>query len=409
MQRRRMFVTGLGLMSPLGKGVASSWEKLTQGKTGIVPWPEEALAVGRCSEVNAADLKRICASSPRALEPRFISLALLAAEEALQDAQLSQDHLNALERNVAVVIGCGMGAATSEIPVAIAAGSPRKVSPFFVPRLLPNMAAGNISIVFDLRGPNLAPATACASGAHAIIDAARLIERGDVEVAVCGGTESALDSAAAIGFGRLKALSSKQTSDASKPFDVDRDGFVMGEGAGVLVLESEDHFKRRQGSKVYARYGGGGMSGDAHHITSPHPSGRGAELSMTKALRDASVRPGNIGYVNAHATSTPIGDIIEAEAIARVLDQRPMVSSTKGATGHLLGAAGAAEAIFTVLSLAKGVVPATIHLSKLDPKLPQEKIDFVVNQAREQPDMQWAMSNSFGFGGTNASIVFERV
>jgi len=424
MTRRAVVVSGLGLVTPLGKTVQATWQRLLNSESGVSIWGEglegEApLAAARCSGVTSEDIKRVTSSNPRAQEARFIALALLAGEEALRDSGLSSKDFDALDRNVAVVIGCGMGAATSEIPQVqnqLATASSRRVSPFFVPRLLPNMAAGNVSIVNNFRGPILSPATACASGGHAILDAARLIERGEVEVAVCGGTESALDKIAAVGFSRLKALSSSTSSSASKPFDAGRDGFVMGEGAGILILESEEHFARRvagSSSKVpYARFAGGGMSGDAFHITSPSPDGIGAELCMRRSLKDASIKDVNtVGYVNAHATSTPVGDQIEADAIGRVFEKRKepvKVSSTKGATGHLLGAAGAVEAAFTVLSLHYGMIPPSLNIQQIDPQIRQDRVHVVANRAIECKDMRFAMSNSFGFGGTNVSLVFER-
>jgi 3-oxoacyl-[acyl-carrier-protein] synthase II len=426
--RRKVFVTGLGLITPLGENVSQSWKNLISPQSGIEFWkPNDAtdveqqqsyLGVGRVKpfDSNMVELKkRLIHKNPKAMENRFILFSLLAAEEALTSSGLTIQDFQAIDHHVAVVIGCGMGAATSEIPLALT--STKKISPYFIPRLLPNMAAGNVSIKYGFNGPVLSPATACASGAHAILDAARLIERGDVEVAVCGGTESTIDYLAGVGFGRLKALSTNQNCPPEKmprPFDESRDGFVLGEGAGCLILESEEHYQRRSSKKQqFARFAGGGMSGDAFHITSPSPDGKGAELCMRRALKDAGIPANLIDYVNAHATSTPMGDTIEANAIARVLasnnEKRVKVSSTKGATGHLLGAAGAVEACFTVLSLSNSIIPPTINVEKLDPKLPLDQVDFVVNKSLEIPNYKYAMSNSFGFGGTNCSLIFAKV
>lgn len=424
--RRKVLVTGLGLVTPLGENVATSWRNLIANKSGIELWKEQQiensqyLGVGRVKPFeNTAEIKQLIAKNPKAMESRFILFALLSADEALKSSGLAVSDFEAIDNNVAVVFGCGMGAATAEIPLATQANhQAKKVSPYFIPKLLPNMASGNVSIKYGFNGPILSPATACASGAHAILDAARLIERGDVEVAVVGGTESTIDNLAAVGFGRLKALSSNENvapERMSRPFDESRDGFVLGEGAGCLILESEEHFQKRSSKKqIFASFAGGGMSGDAFHITSPSPDGRGAELCMQRALRDAGLSPDAIGYVNAHATSTPMGDTIEANAIARALlsnnsSKRLKVSSTKGATGHLLGAAGAVEACFTVLSLFHSIIPPTINVEKLDPKLPVDKVDFVINESAEMKDYRYAMSNSFGFGGTNCSLIFAKM
>lgn len=309
-----------------------------------------------------------------------------------------------------------MGAATSEIAdVTETLANGKKISPYFVPRLLPNLAAGHVSMAHDLRGPILTPATACASGAHAIGDAMRLIREGIVDVAICGGTESTLDKTAIVGFARMKALTSRQDPTASRPFDVNRDGFVMSEGAAVLVLESEEFFNRRASTKQpYAEIVGVGMSGDAYHVSTPSPDGRGAEASMKRALHDCIARGGveasklKVGYVNAHATSTPIGDVIEANAVSRVFPNCA-ISSTKGATGHLLGAAGALEAMFTILSLRDSVIPGTMNIETLDKKLQGLELDFVHGPGKPKNDLNFALSNSFGFGGTNVSLVFKKV
>lgn len=379
-------------------------------EVGLKFWEEEGVNVGRCDSVPDAELKRVTKSNPRALEPRFISLALLACEEALLDSGLTEQDFDRLGRNVGVSLGSGMGSATSEIPAAVAAlGQGKKLSPYFVPRLLANLAGGNVSIAHNFQGPLLCPSTACASGAHAIADALHMIQRGDVEVCVCGGTESVLDKMSIAGFHRLKALSTNPDSKrASIPFDEQRDGFVMGEGAGVLVLESEEHFLRRQvGGKrqPYAIVRGAGMSGDANHVTSPHPGGRGAESAMRMAMKSLDGDFAQVGYCNAHATSTPMGDLIEADAIGRVFAHQVAVSSTKSSLGHLLGAAGAVEAAITALSLHHSVAPGTVGLDRPDPKLPPH---LAFPKACSPLTAQFALTNSFGFGGTNVSLLLER-
>lgn len=422
MSRRRVLVSGVGLVTPLGKTREDTWSRVLRGDTGVEPdWDcglSQVYPVARAREATPEALKTVVSGNPRAQEPRFIALALLATQEALADAGLGQDDFERVQRNVAVVIGSGMGAATSEVPcvvTSLASGSARRVSPFFVPRLLPNMASGNVSIAYQLCGPVLSPATACASGGNGIVDACRLIERGDVDVAICGGTESALDPSAVAGFARLKALTTTNSSQASRPFDAKRNGFVMGEGAGILVLESEEHYEQRiarggaHGS-AYARICGCGMSGDGYHVTSPHPQGLGAEACMRRALKDAGVSADSISYINAHATSTPGGDVIEAQACARVFSQGKIaISSTKGATGHLLGAAGAVESAFAILACRDQVMPPTVHVQDLDPALEELRTLDLLRDCGEKAQIKYTMSNSFGFGGTNVSLVFERV
>jgi len=344
----------------------------------------------------------------------FTSYALSAAAEALADADWMPLPQSAREAT-GVAIGSGMSGTADvlEAGTLISEGRLRRVSPFFIPRILPNMAAGAVSIHYGLLGPNHAASTACASAAHSLGDAFTLIARGAADVMLAGGTEAAVDAVAMGGFSRLKALSTgynEEPSEASRPFDADRDGFVLGEGAAVLVLEELEHARAR-GVPMYAEVRGYGLSGDAHHITSPNPMGVGATLAMQRAIRQSGVSPDAFCYVNAHATSTPVGDDIEQRAIAGVFGERAeaadgglAVSSTKGATGHLLGAAGAAEAVFTVLALHHGVAPPTLNLHNPSPALLG---NLVPRHAQRLPDgPRAALSNSFGFGGTNAAIVF---
>ena len=411
-------------MSPLNDTASTStssaleaWTAALLGTCGASAYDGRVLAKVSPSADSAAArrMRAEVADNPRAKDARFIALALAAAADALEDAGLADS--DAWERDTAAcAVGCCMGAATAEIDAAsVALRAAKRLSPFFVPRLLPNMAAGHVSMRHRLRGPLLAPATACAAGAHAVGDGFRLVQRGDADVAVCGGTESAMDKVAVAGFARLGALSrAEDPALASRPFHAQRDGFVMGEGAAILVLESLEHAARRGAPRVYAEVLGYGASADAHHVTASAPDGAGAELAMRRALRDAGRDA--VDYLNAHATSTPAGDLAEARAASRVFaarDPRVLVTSTKGATGHLLGAAGAIEAAFAALSVFHGRAPPTRGLTPetLDPEL------------RAMPGLRWfaddggagaggvrtAMSTSFGFGGPNVSLVFGRV
>lgn len=360
----------------------------------------------------------------------YIAFAIAATKQAFKDAGINIDEISVAEflgadpSKIGVSIGSGIGGIEETAAAAAAlnhassdvAQVQRRVSPFLVPRLLTNMAAGNVSISYDLRGPNIAPATACATGAHAIGDAFRLIKYGWADAMVAGGTEQATGRVALAGFSRAKALSTRYNDTpelASRPFDADRDGFVLGEGAGILFLEEYESAKKR-GARIYAEMRGYGMSGDANHITSPRPNGEGALQCMVAALEEGGLKPKDVGYINAHATSTPTGDTIEATGIETLYKLAgdegcyPVVSSTKGAVGHLLGAAGAVEAIFAVAALHHQKIPGTRNLFNLDPALPKT----VIFPGHESPcyvpkaPLRAVMSNSFGFGGTNASLLF---
>ncbi|KAJ6686842.1 POLYKETIDE SYNTHASE-RELATED [Salix purpurea] len=345
---------------------------------------------------------------------RFIGYALCAADEALKDAKWAPTEQEHKERT-GVSIGGGIGSIADVLEASqmICEKRLRRLSPFFIPRILINMASGHVSMKYGFQGPNHAAVTACATGAHSIGDAARMIQFGDSDVMVAGGAESSIDALSIAGFCRSRALTTKHNSmplEASRPFDCDRDGFVIGEGSGVLVLEELEHAKER-GAKIYAEIRGYGMSGDAYHITQPHNDGRGAVLAMTRALKQSGLHPNQVDYINAHATSTPLGDAVEAIAIKTLFSDHATsgalaLSSTKGAIGHLLGAAGAVEAIFSILAVHHGIAPLTLNLNKPDPLF---KDNFMPLTASKEMPVRAALSNSFGFGGTNASLLFTSV
>lgn len=422
---RRVVVTGIGLVTPLGVGAGLVWDRLLAGETAVralteddLPPAHRAAYSSLPSKVVACVPRQQLTSAPWAptnIDARrdapFILYALTAAAEALQDAQWSPTTV--FDRQMTgVAIGAGMSSTMdiAEAGMLLASGSLRRLSPFFVPRALVNMASGAVSIAHGLQGPHHAASTACASGAHAIGDAFRLVQRGDAKVMVAGGTEACVDAVALAGFGRLRALSTQyndRPTAASRPFDAGRDGFVLGEGAGVLVLEELRHAQDR-GARIYAEIRGYGLSGDAHHITQPAPDGAGAQLAMTRAMASAGLSPEHVAYINAHATSTPIGDDIEQRAIASVFGSavdKVFVSSSKGAVGHLLGAAGAVEAAFSVLSLHSGWAPPNCNLESPEHgSLPGLVAGGQAVRLRPGP---WAvLKNSFGFGGVNASLVF---
>jgi 3-oxoacyl-[acyl-carrier-protein] synthase II len=418
---RRVVITGLGMVTPLGCGVEPTWRRLLEGQSGA----------RKIESFDVSDLPaKIGCSIPRGdradgaynpdqwMEPKeqrkvdeFIAFAMCAARQALDDASWRptsyQDQIM-----TGVMIGSGIGGieGIAETAIVLKERGPRRVSPFFIPGRLINLASGYVSIEFGLKGPNHAVVTACSTGAHAIGDAARLIALGDVDVMVAGGTESPLNRLSVAGFAACRALSTSfndTPTRASRPYDRDRDGFVMGEGAGVVVLEDYEHAKRR-GARLYAEVIGYGLSGDAFHITAPAPDGDGALRCMNMALRRAAIAPSDIDYINAHGTSTPMGDEIEVNAVQRLVGNaasRISMSSTKSSIGHLLGAAGAVEAIFSVLAIRDQVAPPTINLDHPSVDTP---IDLVPHEPRPR-EISVVLSNSFGFGGTNASLVFRDV
>ena len=405
-------MTGMGVVTSLGRDLETFWNNLCAGVSGvsrIESFDASSLPTQIAAEIKDFDPEAFMDRKEVRRTDRFVQFAVAAAKLALEDAGLRIGD-NADPERVGVVIGSGIGglATWEEQHLALLEKGPRKVSPFFIPMMIANMASGQVSIMTGAKGPNTAPVTACATGTHAVGDSFRLIQRGEADCMIAGGSEAAIRPIGMAGFCAARAMSTRneEPEKASRPFDADRDGFVMGEGAGVLILESLEHALGR-GARIYAELVGYGMSADAHHVTEPSPGGEGAARCMRRALEDAGVRPEDVGYINAHGTSTPVGDIAETEAIKRVFGEhayRLAVSSTKSMTGHLLGAAGAVEAIITCLTLYRGVIPPTINLDRPDPAC---DLDYVPHRARAA-DLRVAMSNSFGFGGHNATVVFRR-
>src|SRR5216110_982720 len=415
---RRVVVTGMGLVTPLGIGLDQVWRRLLAGESGI----------GAIQSFDVSDLPaRIAAQVPKGdkssgffnaddwVPPKdqrrmdeFIVFAMAAAVQAVEDAGWRPDDEEERERT-GVMIGSGIGGlpGIADMAITLQERGPRRISPFFIPANLINLASGHVSIRYGFKGPNHAVVTACSSGAHAIGDAARLIMLDDADVMVCGGTEAAICRLGLAGFSAARALSTNFNDDpprASRPWDQARDGFVMGEGAGILVLEEYEHARERN-ARIYAEVLGYGMSGDAFHLTAPAEDGNGAFRSMRNALKSAQLSPDSIDYINAHGTSTPLGDEIELGAVKRLFGDHAYklsMSSTKSAIGHLLGAAGSVEAIFAILTLRDGIVPPTLNLDNPSPSC---DIDLVPKRARERK-VNYVLSNSFGFGGTNASLIF---
>jgi 3-oxoacyl-[acyl-carrier-protein] synthase II len=416
---RRVVVTGMGICCPLGVGVESVWRRLIAGESGIsaiqsfdtkdLPAKIAGQVPSGTRAEGGLDIGEWIPVKDQKKMDRFVQHAIVAATEAVEDSgwvpQSEEERCAA-----GVMIGSGIGGLSTiyEASQLVASGKTRRLSPFFIPSALINLASGHVSIKYGLKGPNHSAVTACATGVHALGDAARLIALGDADVMVAGGAEAAVSELGMAGFCAARALSTGYNDTpqaASRPWDEGRDGFVMGEGAGVLVLEELEHAKRR-GARIYAEVIGYGMSGDAHHITAPSDDGDGAFRSMRAALRSARVTPDQVQYVNAHGTSTPLGDDLELGAVERLWGDAARglaMSSTKSAIGHLLGAAGAVEGIFSILAIRDGVAPPTLNLEKPSRESP---IDRVAKQAQERP-IEVALSNSFGFGGTNASIVFR--
>ncbi len=409
---RRVVVTGMGTISPLGNDLPTTWAAIIAGRSGVGP----------ITRFDTTDFKTTIAAEVKGFDPKahfppkearrmdlFVQYALVAGREAIRDSGLSFD--GALQERTAVIIGSGIGGMNTLVEqlLVLKERGPNRVSPFFVPMVLPDTAAGTLAIEFGLKGPNMAVTSACASGANAIGEAYEMIRRGVVDVAVCGGTEAAILELAVAGFSVMRALSERNAEPerASRPFDRQRDGFVIGEGAAVLVLETLDHALRREAS-IYAELVGYGSTDDAFHITAPDENGTGAAACMRQALASARLAPEQISYINAHGTSTPLNDITETRAIKAVFGPhayRIPISSTKSMTGHLLGAAGALEAVLSVKALQTNIVPPTINLDEPDPDC---DLDYVPHQAREMP-LSAVMSNSFGFGGHNACLIFKKL
>ncbi len=411
MSRRRVVVTGLGIVSPVGNSIPEAWESLLAGKSGIGPitrFDASAFPARIAGEVRGFDVSTYLSAKEARRMDVFIHYGMAAGIQAIRDSGLEVSEANAAR--IGINIGSGIGG----LPMIedshndYLAGGPRKISPFFIPGTIINMIAGNLSIMFGLKGPNIGVVTACTTGLHAIGLSARMIGYGDADVMVCGGAESTVTPMAIGGFSSAKALSTRNDdpATASRPWDRERDGFVLGEGAGVLVLEEYEHAVKR-GARIYAELAGFGMSGDAYHMTAPDTDG--PRRSMLNAMKDAGVNPDGIQYLNAHGTSTPLGDKNETEAIklAFGLDAARglVVNSTKSMTGHLLGGAGGVESIFTVLALHHQISPPTINIFEQDPEC---DLDYCANVARPMK-IDVAMKNNFGFGGTNGTLVFRRV
>jgi 3-oxoacyl-[acyl-carrier-protein] synthase II len=409
--RRRVVITGIGLVSPLGVGTEPTWRGLLEGRSGvgaITHFDTTGYESRIAGEVKDFDPARFMDKKEVKKSDRFIHFALAAAQFALEDSGLVIDEHNAEQIGVDVGSGIGGFPLIEKTHSTLVDKGPDRVSPFFIPGCIVNLAAGQISIATGARGPNTAPATACTTGLHAIGDAFRLVQHGYAEAMIAGGTEATVSPLALAGFSAMRALSTRndEPQKASRPWDKDRDGFVIGEGAGILILE-ELEFARARGASIYAEIVGYGMSGDAHHISAPHPEGLGASAVMRAALKDAGLAPTTIGYINAHGTSTGLGDIGEVKAIKSVFGEHAYelaVSSTKSCTGHLLGAAGGLEAGILAMAVKHQVLPPTINLDQPDEGC---DLDFVPHRARPV-ELEYALTNSFGFGGTNGALIFRR-
>ena len=413
MSRRRVVVTGLGCVSPVGNTVDEAWANLLAGTSGIgliSKFDARAVACRIAGEVRGLDLDRYISPKDARAMDSFIHYGIVAAAQAVEDAGLATGE--ALGEEEATRIGCVIGSGIGGLPmiehtnIEFTARGPRRISPFFVPASIINMTAGHVSMRFGFKGPNIAIATACTTGLHCIGEAGRMIEYGDADVMVAGGSEAAVSHLGVGGFAAMRALSTRNEDPAaaSRPWDKDRDGFVLGEGGGIMVLEEYEHAKAR-GARIYAELAGFGMSADAGHMTAPNMDG--PRRAMLSALRNAALNPDDIDYLNAHGTSTPLGDINETNAIKAALGEhakRIVVSSTKSMTGHLLGGAGGLESVFTVLALYHQKCPPTINLLNQDPEC---DLDYCANQARDMP-IRAALKNNFGFGGTNGALVFKR-
>jgi len=412
MMKRRVVITGMGAISPLGSDLNTLWNNLVSGRSGvstITAFDASELPTRIAAEVKDFNPEDYIDRKDARRMDRFVHFAVAASKLALQDADL---HIgtNADPERTGVIIGSGIGGLGTweEQHATLLEKGHKRVSPFFIPMMIANMASGYVSMLTGAKGPNTTIVTACATGSHSIGDSARIIERGDADVMICGGAEATIRMVGMTGFCALRAMSTRndEPERASRPFDVDRDGFVMGEGAGILVLESLDHALQR-GARIYAELIGYGMSADAHHMTDPAPGGEGAVRCMRMAIRDAGIDVKDIDYINAHGTSTPVGDKSEIAAIKTVFGEHAsgvLVNSTKSMTGHLLGAAGGLEAIISALVIGHGVVPPTINVDNQDPEC---DLDVVPNEAR-QAKVDIAMSNSFGFGGHNATLILKR-
>ena len=415
MELKRVVVTGLGAITPLGNTVQDYWTALTNGVSGaarITKFDPEKFRTQFACEVKGFDANEYFGRKEARKLDGFSQYALASTDQAIEDSALDLEKIN-LDR-AGVIWGSGIGGLRTfqiEVENYVDGGRNPRFNPFFIPKMIADIAAGHISIKYGFRGPNFVTVSACASASNAIIDALTYIRLGKMDVCISGGSEAAVTEAGVGGFGSMKALSERNDSPetASRPFDKDRDGFVLGEGAGTLILEEYEHAKAR-GAKIYAEIIGGGMSADAHHITAPHPEGRGARNVMLSALDDAQLNKDAVDYINVHGTSTPLGDVSEVLAIQDVFGEHAYklnVSSTKSMTGHLLGAAGAVEAIASIMAIQNGIVPPTINHFTDDERF-DPKINFTFNKAQER-EINVALSNTFGFGGHNTSIIFRKL
>ncbi len=410
MSKRRVVVTGLGVVSPVGIGVKAAWDNILAGKSGITQITKfdasafSSTIAGEVKDFNVEDY--LSAKDARRMDT-FIQYGLVAAIEAVKDSGIVVTEENA--ERIGVSIGSGIGGMQfiEDTDILYQASGPRKISPFFIPGTIINMISGNLSIMFGFKGPNVAIVTACTTGTHSIGDASRMIEYGDADMMIAGGSEAAITRLSVGGFAASRALSTRNDdpATASRPWDKDRDGFVIGEGAGVMVLEEYEHAKKR-GAKIYAELSGYGMSADAYHMTAPNMDG--PRRSMRNAMNNACIDPSAVQFINAHGTSTPLGDSNETNAIKAAFGEHAyklVVNSTKSMTGHLLGGAGGLESVFTVLSIYNQVSPPTINIFNQDPEC---DLDFCANTARDM-NIEYALKNNFGFGGTNGSLVFKKV
>ena len=412
MSKRRVVVTGLGIVSPVGNSVKQSWDNILNGVSGInylTNMNTDGQSVTFGGSIKDFNITEYISPKDAKKMDIFIHYGMAAGIQAIEDSGIEVTEKNA--ERIGVAIGAGIGGLNTieKTSNLFRDKGAKRISPFFVPSSIINMVSGNLSIKYGLKGPNFAIVTACTTGTHNIGDASRLIEYGDADVMIAGGTEMSTTNIGLGGFAAARALSTRNDNPttASRPWDVDRDGFVLGDGAGVVVLEEYEHAKKR-GAKIYAEVTGYGMSADAYHITLPSQGGEGAARCMTNALKNASLNPDQVNYINAHGTSTPAGDIAETDAVKLALGEYAyniVISSTKSMTGHLLGAAGGIEAIFTALAVKEQVAPPTINIFNQDPAC---DLDYAANEAREMP-INHAISNSFGFGGTNGSIVLSRI
>jgi 3-oxoacyl-[acyl-carrier-protein] synthase II len=409
---RRVVITGIGVVSPLGCGNAKNWDALVNGRSGIGPitrFDASAMPVRIAGEVKDFNPEDFIDKKEIKKMDLFIQYSLAAAQFAMEDSGLTVTEENA--ERVGVLVGAGLGGLPTieKYHSAFLEGGYKKISPFFIPMLIINLAPGHISIRYGAKGPNISSVSACATATHSIGDAYHIIKRGDADAMIAGGTESTVTPLGIGGFAVMKALSDRNDNPqaASRPFEKNRDGFIMGEGAGIVILE-EYEAARKRGARIYAEVVGYGLTGDAYHLTAPAPGGEGAARCMKMALANAGVNPEQVGYINAHGTSTPMNDLYETMAIKTVFGNHAatvMISSTKSMTGHLLGAAGGIEAVFSCMAMEKGVIPPTINYDEPDPEC---DLDYTPNTAREAR-IEYAMSNNFGFGGTNASLLFKKV